>query len=77
MFSGVRATSSHQRGVRATSSHQLGEKSAYDQQDYFSNNLGYEFSSQYGALINQNPTKVAEYLREYLINRSSSYYIYK
>jgi hypothetical protein len=55
----------------------FGQKSAYDQQDYFSNNLGYEFSRRYGQLINQNPANVAGYLREYLSNRSKSHYNYK
>ncbi|WP_339881300.1 hypothetical protein [uncultured Algoriphagus sp.] len=53
------------------------EKTAFDKQDYFSNNLGYEFTNQYGKQIEQNPSKIAHYLKEFLVNRSQNYYIYK
>ena len=40
--------------------------SAYDDQDYYSNELGYAFFTEFGEAIKSNPTGLADYLITFL-----------
>jgi hypothetical protein len=45
-------------------------ESAFDSQDYYSNELGYSFYKEYGSAIESNPTAFADYLTSFLYNQS-------
>ena len=47
-----------------------GLASAYDHQDYFSNQLGYDFYNQYGNQISANPTAFAAFVQQFLMDRA-------
>ncbi len=42
--------------------------SAFDPQDFYSNQLGIKFFKSYNKLISKNPTKIADYIYEFLSN---------
>lgn len=44
--------------------------SAYDHQDYFSNQLGYDFYNQYSNQISANPTAFASFVQRFLLDRT-------
>lgn len=46
-----------------------GLSSAYDYQDYYSNELGYKFFEIYGQVINNNPYQFVTYLKQFLLSR--------
>jgi hypothetical protein len=43
-------------------------ESAFDDQDYYSNELGYSFFHHYGEAVKRNPTATADYLVSFLAN---------
>lgn len=45
-------------------------ESAFDDQDYYSNELGYSFFQHYGEAVKRNPTATADYLVSFLTNPS-------
>lgn len=45
-----------------------GLDSAYDYQDYYSNELGYKFFEVYGDAIDQNPYLFVTYLKQFLLS---------
>ena len=47
-----------------------GLTSAYDHQDYFSNQLGYDFYGQYDNQISANPTAFAAFVQQFLLDRA-------
>jgi hypothetical protein len=46
-----------------------GESSAYDYQDYYSNEIGYKFFEIYGDAINNEPFQFVTYLKQFLLSR--------
>ena len=49
----------------------LGQKeSAFDDQDYFSNELGYAFYNEYGVALKYNPAALTDFLITFLFDRS-------
>ncbi|MFN3758365.1 MAG: hypothetical protein ACK4SF_04035 [Algoriphagus aquaeductus] len=46
-------------------------ESAFDDQDYYSNELGYSFFQLYGEAVKRNPTATADYIVSFLANPSN------